>query len=486
MYAVSQAVDSDELVRMALDALRERICVLDRAGTIVLTNQAWRQSVRENDASLIGCAVGVNFLNACRSAAGSLAERAIEAATGIETVLRGAAPEFSLDYLSRSFYRKAWFQLRARPLRRGGGGAIILHSEITRQVLLAEKFRRTKRQCDLLLENPVDVATVLDANGQIRYQSPLSEGVLGNRPEELVGRPIIDFVHPDDADRVRRLLRDCLRYPHLKHPCEYRFRKRNGSWRSLESIGRKLRSHPEGEIILNSRDITARKLAEKNSREKEASLARHCGDLEALAARLFREREEERRRVAAELNSHLGQRLASMSLQAAQIGAHPAAPADSYSLQTCLAGLHRELDHLGRALYPPLLDHFGLAVALRDYCVEFTRKEGIPVTYIHRGISTSLPAHTAAALYRVAEEALAIVSKHVRPQRVWVTLSRAATGIRLAIRDDGTSFDPVMVGPVWDLSIVALRERLRDVKGSLIVRSRRSGEREIVALAPLR
>ena len=63
-------------------------------------------------------------------------------------------------------------------------------------------------------------------------------------------------------------------------------------------------------------------MAEKTLLAKQDALVCHREELEALAARLFREREEERRRVAAELNGNLSQRLASMSLQAA----HPARP----------------------------------------------------------------------------------------------------------------------------------------------------------------
>ena len=52
MYALSQVIQPDELVQMAFDSLPERICVLDRDGSIVLTNQAWSQSARENGAAI--------------------------------------------------------------------------------------------------------------------------------------------------------------------------------------------------------------------------------------------------------------------------------------------------------------------------------------------------------------------------------------------------------------------------------------------------
>jgi PAS domain S-box-containing protein len=482
---IAREVTGRALSRTALDSLRERICVLDRDGSIVLTNQAWDLFAQTEGAEADRCGIGVNYLRVCRTATGLFSERAFQAASGIESVLRGTAPHFTLDYPCPSSSQRGWFRLTARPLRQPHTGAVILHSEITSQVLLAEKLRRAQAHYGALLENPVDVVTVLAADGNIRRQSPASEGVLGIRPEEMVGQPIFEFVHPDDSDAVRKLLRDCLRDTNGKHPCEYRFRNKDGSWRMLESIARKLLSNPEGGIILNSRDITHRKLAEETLLAEQDALVRHCGELEALAARLFRKQEEERRRVAAELNGNLSQRVASMSLQAAHMASHAAAPGQSQGLQECVASLDRDLRHLAGALYPATLDHLGLAVALREYCAEFTRKQGIPVIYVHRGISGRLSGHTAATLYRIGEEALANVAKHAHANQAWVTLSRTAKGTRLAVRDDGAGFDPAAVEPGWGLGILAMRERLRAVKGSLSIRSRPGNGAEIVALVPI-
>jgi PAS domain S-box-containing protein len=363
-------------------------------------------------------------------------------------------------------------------------GAVILHTDITSQALLTERFRRTEAQYGALWENPVDAATLLAADGTIRYQSPASETVLGNRPEELEGRSIFEFVHPEDADAVRKLLRDCLRNPAGKHPCEFRFHNKGGSWRTLEGIARKLLSHPEGGIILNSRDITYRKLAEKTLLAKQESLVRGHEELEALAARLLLEREAERRRLAGELNGNLSQRLASMRVQAAYLAAHAVDAAQSNDFQERVSGLGRDIQHLSGDLYPALLDHFGLAVALREYCGQFTHKQGVPVRYFHRGVSARLPGHIGVTLFRVAEEALCNVARHAGAKGAAVLLNCTPQGMRLVIRDDGAGFDPAAIAPGMGLGILAMRERLRAVGGSLSIRSRPGCGTELVAVAP--
>src|ERR1035441_5414796 len=125
MYALSQVAQADELVQIAFDSLPERICVLARDGSIVLTNQTWSQSARENGGALSRCGPGVNYLQVCRTATGPFAEGAFEAAIGIESVLRGAARHFILDYPCPSPSWKAWFRLVAKPLRRPPSGALL-------------------------------------------------------------------------------------------------------------------------------------------------------------------------------------------------------------------------------------------------------------------------------------------------------------------------------------------------------------------------
>lgn len=47
-----------------------------------------------------------------------------------------------------------------------------------------------------------DVIYTTDANGNITYISPSSEGLLGLTPLEIMGRKFLDFIHPEDHHRV--------------------------------------------------------------------------------------------------------------------------------------------------------------------------------------------------------------------------------------------------------------------------------------------
>src|SRR3712207_4066713 len=53
-----------------------------------------------------------------------------------------------------------------------------------------------------LVRHASEVITILGADSTILYESPSIERILGYRPEDLVGRSIFDYVHPDDLERV--------------------------------------------------------------------------------------------------------------------------------------------------------------------------------------------------------------------------------------------------------------------------------------------
>jgi len=138
---------------------------------------------------------------------------------------------------------------------------------------IAERQQAQRRMDELfraLIENALDVITILDAEGVIRYQSPSVERVLGYKPAELIGVNIVELLHPDDVPKVNVALKAAAPpngTPGIAQVVEARLRHKDGSWRILESIGKELPGIPSvAGIVVNSRDITERVRAEEDLR----------------------------------------------------------------------------------------------------------------------------------------------------------------------------------------------------------------------------
>lgn len=138
---------------------------------------------------------------------------------------------------------------------------------------IEEALQQREEHFRSLIENALDVITILSKEGVIRYESPAVARVLGYEPENLEGQRIAPYVHPDDTSQLNRLLGGTGRSDALARSVEFRMRHRDGSWRTLEAIGKDFidESNQPG-VIVNSRDITSRRRAEEGLREAHATL----------------------------------------------------------------------------------------------------------------------------------------------------------------------------------------------------------------------
>jgi PAS domain S-box-containing protein len=140
-----------------------------------------------------------------------------------------------------------------------------------------------------LVENASDLITVVGRTGIVEYMSPAVTKLLGYGEAELIGAQVLEFVHPDDIITVAEAMQRDLTRPGTSNTVEFRFRHKNGTFRVLENVGR---GHVEQDgvfsIIVNSRDITERKLAEA----RQISLIRELQEARQAAERATRAKGE--------------------------------------------------------------------------------------------------------------------------------------------------------------------------------------------------
>ncbi|MDZ4859286.1 MAG: PAS domain S-box protein [Candidatus Hydrogenedentes bacterium] len=139
-----------------------------------------------------------------------------------------------------------------------------LMQDITDRKREEEVLSRNERYFRALTENAQDLITVLNFDGTIRYESPSITGILGYQPNELTGRNVFELVHPDDRVRILKTFTEALRSPELSRSMRFRCMHKNGTWKTLESVGRSMMSDPDIEgAVINSRDITERETLEQ-------------------------------------------------------------------------------------------------------------------------------------------------------------------------------------------------------------------------------
>jgi PAS domain S-box-containing protein len=185
--------------------------------------------------------------------------------------------------------RKAYDELELRVQERTAELAAAnaaLQAEIAERKRAEEALRRSEEHFRLLIENALDIISLLNGDGTVRYQSPSAERVLGHKPEEAIGKSGFEFIHPDDLPHVINAFTDTIQKPGITPPIEMRVQHRDGSWHVIETLGNNLLHNPAvAGIIINVRDITERKQMERELLQaKEVAEAANRAKSEFLAS----------------------------------------------------------------------------------------------------------------------------------------------------------------------------------------------------------
>jgi signal transduction histidine kinase len=204
---------------------------------------------------------------------------------------------------------------------------------------------------------------------------------------------------------------------------------------------------------------------------------------------------DERRRMAREIHDTLAQGLTGIvtQLQAAEQAADD--PARWRRHLTAATRLAREgLTEARRsvhALRPEPLEHGRLGEALAGVAERWSALHGIPVQVTTTGAVRPIQPEAEFALLRAAQEALANVARHARATRVGLTVSYMESEVALDVRDDGVGFDATRLDPAQPaqpgrggFGLVAMRQRIEGLAGTLQVESEPGGGTAISACVP--
>ncbi|HDR72643.1 MAG TPA: PAS domain S-box protein [Methanoculleus sp.] len=153
------------------------------------------------------------------------------------------------------------FKIVSTVFNDGSPGVTLILEDITEQQTAEEALRKSESTYRTLVEEINDIIWDIDEESRFTFVSPRVREVLGYSPEEMLGKPIRDFM--DDAGEAPQLFSPGAQAPGESSYAEYDIRHKDGrpvpmetSWRLiLDEIG-----EPAG-FRLVSRDITERKQA---------------------------------------------------------------------------------------------------------------------------------------------------------------------------------------------------------------------------------
>jgi PAS domain S-box-containing protein len=175
--------------------------------------------------------------------------------------LRQAVTESGVFHAQESFYLRTgrdgvWLPVSLTVSRlhlRGGPLALITARDVSER-------RRLQEELDQFFTLSLDLLCIAGMDGVFKRLNPAWEKVLGYRDGELMARPFIEFVHPDDRPATLAEMRRVAGGAETV-AFENRYRCRDGSYRWLSWAARP--SPDRGLIYAAARDVTERRAVEE-------------------------------------------------------------------------------------------------------------------------------------------------------------------------------------------------------------------------------
>ncbi|MGE5464213.1 MAG: histidine kinase N-terminal 7TM domain-containing protein [Syntrophothermus sp.] len=248
---------------LVIERMRDGMIVLDTQGKIVDINTAVQRTLGLSASQAIGQRAKDLF-----SAWPTLVERYENRLEAQDEVFFGEGDS------------AIWYELRMTPLVDSHErllGRVVTIRDITEKKQTEEALRRSEEKYRNIYKNVADVIYETDNQGHLTSISPSIEKRGGYRPEELIGRHVLDFfVYPEQYAALDALMME----NGSANDFEALLRKKDGS-QTFVSITAHILFDADGPGVATQgvlRDISERKQAEERIRQMNAELERRVDE----------------------------------------------------------------------------------------------------------------------------------------------------------------------------------------------------------------
>lgn len=320
----------------------------------------------------------------------------------------------------------------------------------------------------ILVENINEGIIMQDKRGIITYANQKFLDMIGFKQEEVMGKPIIDFLG-EGLLREDRVQKSGQREAG-KNTSEFSWKRKDGM-RIFTILSPKPIYDEQGRYkgsVSVLTDITERRKVEKEllrSRELLRNLSHHIQSV----------KERESQRIAREIHDELGQMLTALKMDISWLSRRISLDDENKkrfqektnSMNELIEKTIQTVQKISSELRPGLLDDLGLIPALEWLAQDFQDRTNIRCRTLIDCRKMEFDADLSTAIFRIVQEALTNTTRHSKATEVNIFLKEKESVLELRIQDDGRGITESEIYSPSSLGLMGMRERLRPFGGEL-------------------
>jgi PAS domain S-box-containing protein len=468
----------EELIRLssAVKSSVDSIVIIDVEGKIIDVNEAALKMYATDDQEGL---IGQNVL------AFIAPEYREKGQAGIEFVLeKGYDMSRGYEIITKDG-RRIPVELSATAMKDADGkpiGIVNIARDITERKQAEEKLRDREATMRALLNAPIEMAVLMDADGTILALNEAAAQSLGrSTTDELIGLCVYDLFPPAVAE-FRKAQVDTV----FRSGTPLRFEDgREGRFfdHSLYPV-----FDAQGKVVRMAvyvHDITYRRQAEEEIHDYQERLR-------SMAAQLSSAEERERRRLATALHDDIAQTLAlsKIKLGVMQESVSSTDLAESlYEIQRLIELAIQATRSLTFEISSPILYQLGLVAAVEWLTKQARDRHGIRSEFWDDRQPKPLHEDVKVLLFQAVRELLINVVKHAQAHSIKVFMRRDGHQMRITVEDDGVGFDSSDSSLPWSkaegFGLFSIRERLEPIGGRVEIVSQEGHGTRVTLVVPL-
>lgn len=291
--------------------------------------------------------------------------------------------------------------------------------------------------------------------------------------KELLGKPVLDFFHPDfhkaALERIKKLNED---KSIVHEPFEQILIQVDGHQIWVETKGEPIVYEGEDGGLVFVRDITYRKIAEKQLLEYQESL-------KLLTTELSLSEEKQRKEIAANIHDHLSQSLVISKMKISDLEKVVQLKKHKEELSVIKNHISEALENSRKITYdlsPPILYEMGLVETMYWLAEKIENENNIKVEFTSDAELPGLSEGKLILLYRSIQELIYNVIKHSGASNLSIQFITVNKGLEIILLDNGKGFDLLesekKKSKTKSFGLFAVKERIQNLGGQFQIDSK--------------